>query len=67
MIRQSRDEGAGDGHDAAVACREASRVESSFASRPVLRAVLQGHITRRHLAYANLVVDAARADLAGVA
>lgn len=64
MIRQSRDDGIGGSHDTAFACREALRVEGSAASRPFRRAVLQGHITRRHLAYANLVVDAARADLA---
>jgi hypothetical protein len=63
MIRQSRDDGIGGGHDAAETCREPPRVESSAAPRPFRRAVLQGHITRRHLAYASLVVDAARADV----
>ena len=61
MIRQSRDDEIGG--DTAFACRDAPRVESSAASRPVRRAGLQGHITRRHLAYANLVIDAASTDL----
>ena len=64
MIRQSRDDGAGGGHDAAETGHETPRAEGSAASRPIRRAVLQGHITRRHLAYANLVIDAASTDVA---